>query len=212
MNKRPARKWGNLFPSSIHLRGNIMRVTNWISKACAVGFVFCCGAGYASDQPGQNSIKQSGVAQTLGARGFVDRNETLFGGFELVSSTVVYALVRGPSLLTLAGIAGYLDLPRVRFFDSARRDIITGLAQPGTDACQTGTDNTSTNKSFVVNYYQNVRGAPVNVRDTCFAFTLAPGAYTFTVTPSIPGLTSSTATSSPSSGQVLFEVTLGPSS
>jgi hypothetical protein len=53
-----------------------------------------------------------------------------------------------------------------------------------------------------------VRGVPAAFRDGCIAQNLSPGAYTFSVTPSIPGVTSLNALSAPSSGQVLFEVTL----
>ena len=42
------------------------------------------------------------------------------------------------------------------------------------------------------------------------AVNLAAGVYTFTVTPSIPGLTTTTGTSAPSSGEILFEVILAP--
>jgi hypothetical protein len=188
-----------------------MKFMSRIAEACAVGFlVFCC-TGYASEQPGQNGNNQAAVAQTLGSRGYVDRNFPIFGGFELANTTVVYVLVRGPSLNTLAGITGYLDFPRVRLYDGAGRDLITGLAQPGTGGCFTNTVlNIGT--SFVINYYQNVRRQPVNARDTCFAFTLPAGVYTFDARASIPGLTTSTDQSSPAAGEVLFEVTLGPSS
>ena len=176
-----------------------MRVTNWISKACAVGFLVCCGAGYAN---------HGAVLTTSGARGYVDRNYPLFGGFTLSNQTVVYVLVRGPSLRTLANIPGFLDLPWVRLYDGANRDLINENNTPGTFSCLRS--RTSVGANFVVDYYQNIRRAPVDERDTCFAFTLAAGVYTFDVRPAIPGVTSTTVASSPSAGEVLFEVTLNP--
>ena len=176
-----------------------MRVTNWISKACAVGFLVCCGAGYAN---------HGAVLTTSGARGYVDRNYPLFGGFTLSNSTVVYVLVRGPSLRTLAGIPGYLDLPWSRLYDSTGRDLINVNNTPGTFSCLRS--RTEVGANFVVDYYQNIRRQLVDPRDMCFAFTLSAGVYTFDVRPSIPGVTSTTVASSPSAGEVLFEVTLNP--
>ena len=176
-----------------------MRVTNWISKACAVGFLVCCGAGYAN---------HGAVLATSGARGYVDRNFPLFGGFTLLNSTIVYVLVRGPSLRTLNVIPNPLDLPWSRLYDSAGRDLINVFNTPGANGCLRS--QTNVGADFVVDYYQNIRRAPVDPRDTCFAFTLPAGVYTFDVRPSIPGVTSTTATSSPSAGEVLFEVTLNP--
>ena len=129
-----------------------MRVTNWISKACAVGFLVCCGAGYAD---------HGAVLKTSGARGYVDRNFPLFGGFTLSNQTVVYVLVRGPSLRTLAGIPGYLDFPWVRLYDSAGLDLINVNITPGATRCERS--QTSVNAAFVVDYYQNIRRHATNL-------------------------------------------------
>jgi hypothetical protein len=132
----------------------------------------------------------------------------VFGGFQLTNTTVVYILVRGNSLGTLNVTQGYLDAPRVRLYNARGDDLIVdGNNRAGFNACLAS--NTSTDKP-VLDYYQAVRGQPANGRDSCFAGNFAPGAYTFSVTPSIPGVTTSTFQSTPTFGEVLFEVTLGP--
>ena len=147
------------------------------------------------------------ITKTLGSRATVTSTATLYGGFEIGTTSNVYILVRGNSLGTLGVTQAYLDAPRVRLFDNAGQDLVissSGSNGTGFNGC----DASSAVQSPVVNYYQNVRGAPAAGRDACIARLLSPGAYTFSVTPSIPGVTSSTELSAPSSGQVLFEVTL----
>ena len=157
------------------------------------------------------AVPKAAAAQTLGSRATVTSSATLFGGFELAQSAVVYIMVRGNSLQTLGVTNNFLDAPRVRIFDAAGRDLIVdSFDVPGFNGCSAGNDFNDP----VVAYYQNVRGQPAHARDACFAGTFAAGVYTFTVTPTIPGVTASSQSgaSNPSSGQVLFEVTLGPSS
>lgn len=144
--------------------------------------------------------------KTLGSRATVSPTVTLFGGFELSDNALVYILVRGNSLGTLGVTQGFLDAPRVRIFNSQGQDIVF---EPGGRAGLNGCTTGSTAATPVVNYYQNVRGQPAHERDACIAQTLAPGPYTFTVTPSTPGVTTDSTASTPNAGEVLFEVILG---
>jgi hypothetical protein len=143
---------------------------------------------------------------SLGSRATVSPTATLFGGFQLLESSVVYILVRGNSLGTLGVTQGFLDAPRVRIYDGQGQDIVLDQgSRAGFDGCSTS----SASATPVVNYYQNVRAQPAHGRDACIAQTLAPGTYTFTVTPSTPGVTTDSTASTPNAGEVLFEVTLG---
>jgi hypothetical protein len=141
------------------------------------------------------------ITKTLGSRATVTPGATLFGGFEMAVSASVYVLVRGNSLGTLGVTQGFLDSPRVRLFDSQGRDLVTdNLGAPGLTGC------TALNSAgLVVGYYTSVRNQAPHARDGCTAQTLPAGVYTFAVTPSTSG-----AVSNPASGEVLFEVTLGP--
>jgi sugar lactone lactonase YvrE len=156
----------------------------------------------------QADTPASGTAstKTLGSRATVSPSATLYGGFELANAATVYILVRGNSLGALGVTPNFLDAPRVRIYNGQGQDIVVDQSgRPGFDTCLSGTPSASA----VVTYYQSVRGQPANGRDACIAQSLAPGAYTFSVTPSVPGVTTSSGTSTPSSGEVLFEVTLG---
>ena len=153
------------------------------------------------------SAAKAALAQTLGTRATVTPNATLYGGFQIMNTTDVYILVRGNSLGTLGVTQAFLDAPRVRIYNSAGTDLVFSTSgQPGFNGC----DSASTSGGPVVNYYQNVRGQPAHARDACFAASFTAGTFTFTVTPSIPGVTTSGTQSSPSSGEVLFEITLNP--
>jgi hypothetical protein len=150
---------------------------------------------------------KSAPTDSLGSRATVTSTATVFGSFAISSATVVYILIRGNSLGTLGVTQGYLDAPRARFYNAQGQDIVTDLSgRPGFNLCS----STNTLAAPVVSYYQNTRGAPTHERDACVAVSLQAGVYTFSVTPSITGVTSSIA-SAPSSGEVLFEVTLGAS-
>ena len=144
--------------------------------------------------------------KTLGSRATVSPTATLYGGFELSDSALVYILVRGNSLGTLGVTQGFLDAPRVRIYNSQGQDIVS---EQGGRAGFNGCSTSSASATPVVNYYQNVRGQPAHDRDGCIAQTLAPGPYTFSVTPSTPGVTTDSTMSTPNAGEVLFEVTLG---
>jgi hypothetical protein len=143
--------------------------------------------------------------KTLGSRATVSPTATLFGGFELAESSLVYILVRGNSLGTLGVTQGFLDAPRVRLYNAQGQDIVL---EQGGRAGFNGCSASSASAAPVVTFYQT-RGIPASDRDACIAQTLAPGAYTFTVTPSLPGVTTDAAVSTPSTGEVLFEVSLG---
>jgi hypothetical protein len=151
----------------------------------------------------QVAVPKSASANTVASRGFVSASQTLYGGFSLAAASRVYILVRGNSLGTLGVTQSFLDLPRVRLFDQSNNDLIFGATSgaPGSNTCNTS----DTSQAPVVTYYQS-RGA-VQQRDFCIAVNLAAGVYTFTVTPSG---SIGVGVSSPSSGEVLFEVTLGP--
>jgi hypothetical protein len=142
-------------------------------------------------------------AKTLGSRATVSPGVTLFGGFELASASTVYILVRGNSLGTLGVTQNFLDSPRVRLFNSQGQDLLTDAGTAGFTGCS----STANSGAAVVNYYTNVRAQPPHARDGCTSQTLAAGVYTFTVTPSTTG-----SVSAPSSGEILFEVTLGSGS
>ena len=199
-----------------------MKRVNWLSAACAAGLFAVAQQGLAS--PAAQSTKQfvegavplvemgvtvpkAASAQTLGSRARVTSTATAYGGFELSNTTTVYILVRGNSLGTLGITQDYLDAPRVRLYDRQGQDLINQEGRPGFNFCLSS--NTSTDLP-VINYYQNVRGQPVHSRDACLAAIFPAGAYTFSVTPSIPGVTTNSVSSSPTFGEELFEVTLNP--
>ena len=172
-----------------------------------------CGAQSAPDTgatlrgvlPG-NMPKAAG-ARTLGARATVTPGATAFGGFELKEPAIVYVAVRGNSLGSLGVTPNFLDAPRTRLYDGTGADIAFDLnGNPGFNGCAAG----SQFSGAVVDFYQVTRGQPVNARDACVAASLGAGVYTFSVTPSIPGVTTSATTSVPTSGEILFEVTLNP--
>jgi hypothetical protein len=145
-----------------------------------------------------------GIANSLASRGTVTSSATLYGAFELGARSTVYLLVRGNSLGSLGVTQGYLDAPRVRLYNAQGVDIVTQGGMPGFNDCLAA----NTTDSAVVSYYSQIRAAPVHARDSCYSASLGAGAYTFSVTPSVSGVTSSSTTSSPPSGEVLFEVTL----
>jgi len=145
-------------------------------------------------------VDKAASARTLGSRATVTPSVTMYGGFELAAPATVYILVRGNSLGTLGITQGFLDRPRVRIYNAAGQDLVTDNAgRPGFNFC------TGTTDQAVITYYNN-RGAPASANDACIAADFGAGAFTFTVTPSTAG----GITSSPSSGEVLFEITLGP--
>lgn len=157
---------------------------------------------------GPLGIAKAASAQTLGSRARATSTATVFGGFELREVTNVYIMVRGNSLGTLGITQDYLDAPRVRLYNAAGQDLITdGSGRAGFNQCLAA--NTTTDKP-VIDYYTLVRGEPPNSRDACLAAQFQPGVYTFSVTPSIPGVTTTTIASDIPAGETLFEVTLNP--
>jgi hypothetical protein len=136
-------------------------------------------------------------SKTLGSRGTVNPTATLFGGFEISQDSTVFILVRGNSLGTLGVTQSFLDAPLVRLFDGQGHDLIGPSTAPGFTGCSASANS----GAAVVNYYANVRHQAAHERDGCTAQTLPAGVYTFTVTPST--------LSTPTSGEILFEVTLG---
>lgn len=198
-----------------------MERVNWLSAACAVGLFAVGQQGLAS--PSAQATKQfvdgslrmvqmgaslpkAASAQTLGSRAMVTSSDTVYGGFELSNTTTVYVLVRGNSLGTLGITQDYLDAPRVRLYNAQGQDLINDEGRPGFNFCL----SSSSTDLPVINYYQNVRGQPVHSGDACLAAIFPAGAYTFSVTPSIPGVTTDSTSSSPPFGEMLFEVTLNP--
>jgi hypothetical protein len=144
------------------------------------------------------------TTNTMGSRGTVTSSATMYGGFELGARATVYVLVRGNSLGSLGVTQGYLDAPRVRLYNSQGADLVTQGGLNGFNGCVSSSTVTDLP---IINYYGLTRGQPVSSRDTCYATVLNAGGYTFSVTPSISGVTSNSAVSVPSSGEVLFEVT-----
>jgi hypothetical protein len=151
------------------------------------------------------AIPKSASARTVGARAAAASTITIYGGFELASSSLVYLLVRGNSLGSLGITQAYLDRPRVRLYNAAGQDLYTTNGYGGWNFCSTS----RADDLPVINYYQT-RGIPVSENDACLAVALTAGAYTFTVTPSIIGVTTAGTSSVPPLGEALFEVKLGP--
>ena len=136
----------------------------------------------------------SASLRTIGSRGTVTTSATMFGGFTLDSAAIVNIAVRGPSLQTLGATQNPLDAPGLRLFDAAGRDLLLNTSGGVTVSTCLATNTTAI-------YYANVRGQPLDARDTCIgARTLPAGVYTFTI---VPGSTDP-------SGEVLFEVTFNP--
>lgn len=203
-----------------------MRITNLISAACALGLLGipqpAAASSAAEGAPGfavidgsvqmfdkAAPIAKAALTQTLGSRATVTSSATMYGGFSLVSSAVAYILVRGNSLGTLGITQAYLDLPRVHVYDGLGNNIVYDVfGNAGFNGCSTS----NVYSAPVWNYYTFVRGQSPVDRDACVSLTLGPGVYTFTVTPTIPGVTAgiSSPSSIPSFGDVLFEVTLNP--
>ena len=178
-----------------------------VPLSAAADFLGSAGSVYAPAGPALMSTEKAVSTQTLGSRATVTPTATAFGGFEIKAAADVYVLVRGNSLGTLGVTQGFLDAPRVRLYTATGVDIITdSFGRAGFNACVSGSVFTDP----VVNYYANTRGQPAHARDACVAVHLIAGAYTFTVTPSIVGVTTDSGSSNPSSGEMLFEVTLAP--
>ena len=128
---------------------------------------------------------------TIGSRGTVTTAAPMYGGFTLVNAATVMIAVRGPSLQTLGVTQNPLDAPGLRIFSAAGADLLfNSTGAPGIAACPAS--NTT------AMYYANVRGQPLDARDSCSSSTSLPaGVYTFTINP----------TSTDTTGEVLFEVT-----
>jgi hypothetical protein len=148
-----------------------------------------------------DAVDKAAVVQTLGARATATSTATVYGGFTLTSPTTVYILVRGNSLGTLGVTQNYLDIPRLRLYNSAGTDLVFDNAgRPGFNRCTAPTD------SAVINYY-TARGQAPSSNDACIGANFTAGTFTFTVTPTnIAGAVNSV----PQFGDVLFEVILGP--
>jgi hypothetical protein len=141
--------------------------------------------------PGAQS---GGSLSTIGSRGTVSTAATMYGGFTLADSATVTIAVRGPSLQTLGVTQDPLDVPGLRLFDAAGRDLLRNTSGGVTVGTCPSTNSTAS-------YYANVRGEPLNARDTCLeSRRLDAGGYTFTITPLAADTT----------GEVLFEVTFSP--
>jgi hypothetical protein len=152
----------------------------------------------------QGLTDKAASTRSLGSRATASTSLTVYGGFELQQQANVYILVRGNSLGTLGVTQAYLDRPRFRIFNSAGQDLVFDVAgRPGFNACL----SSNSNDLFVINYY-SARGAPVSSNDACLGGNFTAGAYTFTVTAATSA--NSGISSSPSQGEILFEVTLGP--
>jgi hypothetical protein len=176
------------------------RINKCLSVAAALVFAPGVALAHSTEyQPwtdeatGVAGFEKGGVAKSLSARSVASRGTvtsgiTLYGAFDNSAAGTIYVLVRGNSLGTLGVTQSYLDLPTVTLYDSQGNILISSSG-----SCTGGP---------VTDYYQNVRGVPAQPRDACIYNNNAqPGPVTFTVTPSAGSLRS---------GEVLFEVTLGP--
>ena len=168
-------------------------------------FTFTNTSTFGSTLPPPPQLTAGVTTKTLGSRGTVTSGATLYGGFEIMSTSTVLFLVRGNSLGTLGVTQGFLDAPRVRIYNQSGADLVSQGGLAGFNGCSV--DNVLTD--YPVMYLYQVRNQPVHARDSCYtSYSLAPGVYTFSITPSISGVTSNTLFSSPSAGEVLFEVTM----
>lgn len=199
----------------------MIRITRTaVSSALAIAFLGVPLAGHADATPlkiladPSSGIRlldpadarvKAASARSVASRATATNSITVYGGFELASPAIVYILVRGNSLGTLGVTQLYLDAPRVRLYNNQGVDQISQGGFPGFNGCSAS----AASDAPVVSYYANVRGQPVHSRDSCIAITASAGAFTFSVTPST-GSTSSSHSSVPPSGEMLFEVTLGP--
>lgn len=189
--------------------------------ACALGLLALSQPGVADDRragavagrayergEALGAVPKSASASSIAARATATTSQTIFGGFALTNAATVYILVRGNSLGTLGVTQNYLDLPRVRVYNQAGTDMyVDGTGRVGFNFCISGNSFTGP----VVNYYANVRNAPVHTDDACLSDVFPAGVYTFSVTPSISNVNAPNGNDSvPPSGEVLFEVTLGP--
>lgn len=201
MNK--AIRWAGAAAALLAISQAATAQTGQLGAAAGAAFAPAAPAGQSTEIP------KAASTQTLGSRGTVTPTATLFGGFQLAQRAVVYILVRGNSLGTLGVTNNFLDAPRVRIVDSQGDVVTDSFGRAGFNECLA---SNTTFSGPVVTYYQNVRGQPVHPRDACVALDFPAGVYTFTVTPTIPGVTAApqSGASSPSSGEVLFEITLGP--
>lgn len=147
------------------------------------------------------ALDKAAVVGTLGSRATATATAPVYGGFTLSNATTVYILVRGNSLGTLGITQAYLDLPRLRLYNSAGTDLVFDNAgRPGFNRC------TSTTDQAVVNFYA-ARGQPASSSDACIGANFSAGTFTFSVTPTnITGGPNSV----PQFGEILFEVILGP--
>ena len=113
--------------------------------------------------------------------------------FASANTSEIYLAVRGPSLGTLGFTQNPLDLPNVRVYDAAGKDVLSNASGGATvSGCPAS--------AAVAGYYSSVRGTALNANDTCVSASLPAGVYTFTINPN----------ASSSSGELLFEVTVNP--
>jgi hypothetical protein len=195
-----------------------MTITHGIAAVLTLGLLSLCCEGQANgpEPSGKQVIAppvsvqdlaKSATVQSLGSRATITASAPMFGAFALSNAATVYLLVRGPSLRTLGVTQNALDAPWTRLYNATGVDLVTTAGTLGFTTCL----GSAATDAPVVTYYQTVRNAPVGARDSCVAATLPAGVYTFSVQPSIAGVTSPAGMSStPASGEILFEVTLGP--
>jgi hypothetical protein len=176
----------------------------WADEAMDPGKEF---GGQAQSLGKNAAIPKAASTQSIASRATVSSTATVYGGFQLTAAANVFILVRGNSLGSLGVTFNFLDAPRVRIYNSQGIDLVTdGTGRAGFNSCVS--TNTTTDLP-IINYYQSV-GIPVQPRDGCIAGRFSAGVYTFSVTPSTPGVTTTSTSSSPSFGEILFEVILGP--
>jgi alpha-tubulin suppressor-like RCC1 family protein len=134
-----------------------------------------------------------GVLTSFGTRGTVTPATPMYGSFALANASVIYIAVLGPTLGNLGYTNSPLDLPNVRVYDAAGKDVLSNTSGGVTVSGCPGS-------ATVANYYASVRGSALNANDTCVSAILAAGVYTFTINPNTAS----------SSGELLFEVTVNP--
>lgn len=143
----------------------------------------------------QQAFASSGaMLLQFASRATLTPQASVYGSFVIVNPTNLYIAVRGPSLQTLGVSANAHPHPSLGLYNSA------GVLVASSNQCSGSTPD----NAAVVNYYSQVRGAPLSANDACLGFVssaLPAGVYSFMITPD-----SSTPNSS---GEVLFETTPG---
>ena len=175
--------------ASIRRTTNMKNIVRSTTRATVLGLLLCF---YVEQAPAQAS---GSPVSTMGSRGTVTPTATMYGGFTISQTTNVIIVVRGQSLVTLGATSNGLTNPSLRLYNSIGQDLLTNTTGGNFVNVCPATQTTAI-------YYLTRRGQALDATDSCInPRVLAPGSYTFSITPSPNGDTS---------GEVLFEATFNP--